>query len=165
MTVPQFIYALRWLVRDTFRQALSSGIVWLMLTVTVVCVLLCLSMSVEGGKTAGTRDAPYEWVLPAHDPEAKKIQRYPTDVEVYPEGVLSIGFGAFRIKFNRFDREIIRFVQLLLAGGVADTFGVLLTLIWTAGFLPTFLDPSVSSVLLSKPLPRWGLLVGKYIGV
>ena len=49
--------------------------------------------------------------------------------------------------------------------GVADTFGILLTLIWTAGFLPTFLDPSAAAVLLAKPVPRWSSLVGKYLGV
>ncbi len=36
---------------------------------------------------------------------------------------------------------------------------------WTAGFLPTFLEPSAASVLLAKPAPRWSLLAGKYLGV
>jgi hypothetical protein len=38
-------------------------------------------------------------------------------------------------------------------------------LIWTAAFLPTFLEPSAVSVLLAKPIPRWSLLAGKYVGV
>src|SRR5205807_9100204 len=50
-------------------------------------------------------------------------------------------------------------------GLVADTGGVLLALIWTAGFLPTFLDPGSASVLLAKPVPRWSLLAGKCLGV
>jgi ABC-type transport system involved in multi-copper enzyme maturation permease subunit len=41
----------------------------------------------------------------------------------------------------------------------------LLTLIWTAGFLPTFLEPGRVAVLLAKPAPRWVLLVGKFVGV
>ena len=61
--------------------------------------------------------------------------------------------------------EAIHFLQLLLAGGVADALGVLLALVWTAGFLPTFLEPSAATVLLSKPVPRWSILVGKYLGV
>ena len=41
-----------------------------------------------------------------------------------------------------------------LAGVVADTAGVLLALLWTAGFLPTFLEPAAVTVLLAKPAPR-----------
>ena len=48
---------------------------------------------------------------------------------------------------------------------MADTLGLLLTLIWTAGFLPGFLDGRSISVLLAKPAPRWLLLAGKYVGV
>src|SRR6185295_4846325 len=55
--------------------------------------------------------------------------------------------------------------QLVLAGGVADTLGLLLALIWTAGFLPGFLEGRSVSVLLAKPVPRWKLLAGKYVGV
>jgi len=53
----------------------------------------------------------------------------------------------------------------VLAGGVADTLGLLLALIWTAAFLPGLLEPAAISVLLAKPVPRWSLLTGKYLGV
>ena len=43
--------------------------------------------------------------------------------------------------------------------------GVLLILLWTSGFFPEFLQPSAASILLVKPIPRWALLVGKYLGV
>jgi ABC-type transport system involved in multi-copper enzyme maturation permease subunit len=76
-----------------------------------------------------------------------------------------MAFGAIRIPLGRDDRHTIHFLQLLLAGGVADTLGLLLALIWTAGFLPGFLDPRSVSVLLAKPAPRWMLLLGKYAGV
>ena len=59
----------------------------------------------------------------------------------------------------------MHFLELVLAAGVADTLGLLLTLVWTAGFLPGFLDPRAVAVLLAKPVPRWGLLLGKYVGV
>jgi hypothetical protein len=59
----------------------------------------------------------------------------------------------------------VHFLQLILAAGVADTLGLLLTLVWTAGFLPGFLDCRAVAVLLAKPVPRWGLLWGKYLGV
>ena len=41
---------------------------------------------------------------------------------------------------------------------MADTLGLMLALIWTAGFLPGFLDARSISVLLAKPAPRWVLI-------
>jgi ABC-type transport system involved in multi-copper enzyme maturation permease subunit len=61
--------------------------------------------------------------------------------------------------------DAVRFIQSLLALGVADAGGLLLILIWTAGFLPTFLEPGSASIMLAKPVPRWSLLLGKYLGV
>lgn len=52
-----------------------------------------------------------------------------------------------------------------MAFGVADVIGVFLLLVATAAFLPTFLDPSSASVLLSKPLGRSTLLFGRSLGV
>src|SRR5205823_12590294 len=82
-----------------------------------------------------------------------------------PTGELTLLFGAFRVPLARSRVEAVRFIELLLAGGLADTAGVLLALIWTAGFLPSFLDPATTSVLLAKPVPRWLLLTGKFFGV
>src|SRR5262249_12104731 len=48
---------------------------------------------------------------------------------------------------------------------IADTFGLLFVLVWTAALLPEFLEPASATVLLAKPVPRWGLLAGKFIGV
>jgi len=39
MNLSAAIYAIRWLVRDTFRQARASGITWVMLAVSGVCIL------------------------------------------------------------------------------------------------------------------------------
>ena len=65
----------------------------------------------------------------------------------------------------RYREDAVHFLQLVLVDFVAGTLGVGLALIWTAGFLPTFLEPSAATVLLAKPVPRWSLLAGKYLGV
>ena len=82
-----------------------------------------------------------------------------------PSGELTLLFRAIRVPLTRSRVESVRFVELVLAGGLADTAGVLLALIWTAGFLPSFLEPASTSVLLAKPAPRWLLLAGKFLGV
>lgn len=80
-------------------------------------------------------------------------------------GGLEIAFGSFRIGGQEGLPAAVRTLQVHLAGWVADVAGLLLALIWTAGFLPTFLEPAAASVLLAKPAPRWLLLAGKMFGV
>jgi hypothetical protein len=80
-------------------------------------------------------------------------------------GEATLLFGAVSVPPFRDGDAFVRFLQVILAKWVAGTAGLLLALIWTAGFLPGFLDPSAATVLLAKPTPRWLLLVGKVIGV
>jgi hypothetical protein len=164
MNFPPIFTVLRWLIRDTFAQARASGILWLMLTVSTICIVLCLSVGVSGGTTKFARGETREFVPPtdptAQDPTA--LERHGVEA---PRGEITLLFGAFRIPFNRYREENIHFLELLLAGGVADAAGILLVLVWTAGFLPGFLDGSRVAVLLAKPSPRWLLLLGKYVGV
>jgi ABC-type transport system involved in multi-copper enzyme maturation permease subunit len=164
MNLPALLFAIRWLIRDTHRQARAAGLLGAVLLVTAVCTLLCLSMGVQGDPSL-TPLRPWEdrhylprAEVPKHD--AKDLQ----GIDV-PRGEYTILFGAFRVPLSRTREEAVRFVQALLAGGVADTAGVLLALIWTAGFLPSFFDPHAASVLVAKPVPRWVLLVGKFLGV
>jgi hypothetical protein len=58
----------------------------------------------------------------------------------------------------------VRALEAFLAGWIADGLGLILALLWTAGFLPSFLDGDTASVLLAKPIPRWSLLLGKCLG-
>jgi len=156
MNLPAAVFAIRWLIRDTFRQALASGIFWVMAAVSGLCIAVCLSVSVVGGK-------PLEGdFLPSQDPEVAKASGSGVDVV---GGELTLGFGAFPIPLGRDAPQEIRFLELLFAGAVADTAGILMLLICTAGFLPGFLDPSAAMVLMAKPVPRWSLLTGKFLGV
>jgi ABC-type transport system involved in multi-copper enzyme maturation permease subunit len=80
-------------------------------------------------------------------------------------GKMSLGFGLFEFDVPKFREDAVRFFLVWLAGILADSAGVLLALLWTAGFLPSFLEPHAVTVLLAKPAPRWSLVVGKYLGV
>jgi ABC-2 family transporter protein len=163
MNLPTAILTTRLMVRDTFRQSLASKLFWVTAVATLVCVLLCLSISVHGGDALPTSPGEPKTRLPKR--EADKLppdKRQGVDVI---EGEVRILFGAVRVPLAHYREDAVRFIQILLAGGVADTLGVLLALIWTAGFLPTFLEPNAASVLMAKPVPRWGLLAGKYLGV
>ena len=168
------------LVRDTFRQARASGIFWMMLAVTAICVVLCLSVSLSGDVSLHDEN---ESVLFLPTPSSRAIEPSPpsatthrSPLEGSPElarregievvsGRMTLAFGAVSFPVSRERAEAVRLIELLLAWGLAGTAGLLLVLVWTAGFVPTFLEPSAASVLLAKPLARWQLLLGKYLGV
>ncbi|MCZ2343354.1 MAG: hypothetical protein LC104_16405 [Bacteroidales bacterium] len=164
MTLPELIRAVRWMVRDTFRQSLATKLFWVMLTVTAVCTLVCLSLDVHGDVTPVTElDLPL--VLPKAEADKLNPEKLKADGVRVISGEVTLGFGTVTVPLGRNREDAVRFVQVLLAGGVGDTAGVLLALLWTAGFLPIFLEPQSATVLLAKPTPRWAILLGKYLGV
>ena len=61
------------MIRDTFRQSLSSRLFWVLLGISVICIAFCASVSVEGGKRLPT------------EPGEQKEELPPTDVEVFCE--------------------------------------------------------------------------------
>jgi ABC-type transport system involved in multi-copper enzyme maturation permease subunit len=156
MNVSSGIYVLRWLIVDTFRQALASRIFWIMLTVSGVFILFCCTVQVSGG--IGERK-PDDTSLFTKDDK-------PLTNQAQAGTKFSFLFGAVTVDAGtRSQEEAVSFLQVMLATTVAGYLGFLLTLLWTAGFLPEFLQPSNAAVLFAKPAPRWLLLVGKYFGV
>jgi hypothetical protein len=153
-----------WLIRDTFRQSMAHGIGAVLLIISVVSIGVCLSLGVNGRSTLAQGDENPDF-LSRRDADATNVEKLNSSGVIVADGSLTLAFGAIRVPLARDTRSAIRFVELVLAGGVADTLGLLLTLIWTAGFLPSFLERRNICVLLAKPAPRWALLLGKYIGV
>jgi hypothetical protein len=154
-SLPPTPRALGWLVRDTFRQSLAGRVFWLLLGVGGLCVLLCLSVRIDGDR-------------PLHGPEDVALTaregRPLTGPNPRP-GMLSVAFGAVRVPLFRDGAAQVHFLHMLLAKWIAGLFGTLMVVVWTAGFLPEFLQPAAASVLLAKPVSRGGLLAGKYLGV
>lgn len=160
-SLPTAIHTVWWMVRDTFRQSLATRLFWVMAGLTALCVVFCFGVSVSGDDNR-----------PRHPDEIRdRMPKTEATPEVVAEGIpisggkMSLGFGLFQFEFAKNRSDAVRLIQLWLAGVLADTVGVLLALLWTAGFLPTFLEPHAVTVLLAKPAPRWSLLVGKYLGV
>jgi ABC-type transport system involved in multi-copper enzyme maturation permease subunit len=144
MSSSEIIYVWRWLIADTFRQARVNRLLWLMLGASAVVIFFCLSVSIERGETL----------------------RPPDDIELRPAtGNISLAFGAWKVPLFRDGNAAVHFLLLLLSEWVAGAGGTLFALVWTAGFMPDFLRPANAINLLSKPVPRWVLLLGKYLGV
>lgn len=144
MNSPTVIYACRWLIRDTIRQALANRVLWVMFGACTLVILFCLSISIEGGES----------LRPTGDLALDR-----------PHGHILLYFGAWRLPLFRDGQAMVHFILLALGEGGFGIIGTLLALVLTAGFVPEFLQSANATVLLSKPTPRWVLLVGKYLGV
>jgi ABC-2 family transporter protein len=161
MTLPAVLFVLRWLIRDTFRQSLANGVFWLMLSVTLIAVAVCLSISTPG---LPFDDGSTEYIPVSEARRMKPKELHQQGVTIVA-GEIRVGFGAIRVPWERVRENAVHYIQTVLLALIADSGGILLALVWTAGFLPSFLDPASASVLLAKPTPRWLLLIGKFLGV
>ncbi len=155
MNSPTAIRVVRCMIRDTVRQSLASRGFWLLLGLSGLCIFLCLSVSVEGATA----------VRPPGEIELFGADRQPFTGFNAGRGMISLGFGAVRVEQWRDPESSVRMLEVLLALLVGGAVGMLLLLLWASGFLPEFLRPRAASVLLTKPIPRWALLVGKFLGV
>jgi hypothetical protein len=168
MNLPAALLAIGWMVRDTLRQSLASRLFWVMLAVSAIVIVFCLGVRTSDRPRAPLSPGETSYVLPKNDPQAKKLGPEGMSnqgIETTGGDQISVGFGAFTIETPRGKSDSVRFLQVWLAGLAAGTAGIFLCIIWTAGFLPTFLDPNHATVLLAKPVPRWSLLLGKILGV
>lgn len=159
--VPTAIRTVRWMIRDTFRQSVATKLFWTMLGLTVLCTAFCLGVSVTGAEER----PPVPGELPLYVPKSEADEKVYREGIHVPGGEVSLGFGLFKFEVTKSRSDSVRLIQLWLAGVLADTAGVLLALLWTAGFLPGFLEPQAITVLLAKPAPRWVVLAGKFLGV
>ena len=88
------------LIRDTIRQSLASGVFWLMLAVTGLCILFCLSV--------GDRPA-----ADGTDAGAKVIWFNESDNAVREQSFL---FGAIHHRYSGPREEQVRKVHFFLGG-------------------------------------------------
>ena len=63
-----------WLVRDTFRQSLAHGILWVLLVTSVLSIGVCLSISADGRSTLYQGDEPPDFISRRH-PDANNAEK------------------------------------------------------------------------------------------
>ena len=163
MSPRETLRVLGWLVRDTFRQSIDSRVFWMMLGVSAVVIATCASVGVVGGAPL-YKTGDYADFLPRNDRDAAPKKMARDGVET-PSGELTLAFGALRMPVARDGPDAVRFIETVLSATLANTVGLLLALVWTAGFLPAFLAPASAAVLLSRPVSRRVLFLGKCLGV
>jgi ABC-type transport system involved in multi-copper enzyme maturation permease subunit len=78
---------------------------------------------------------------------------------------MTILFGALDVDMHRQSvADVIYAIQDTLANVVAGWVGILIAIIATAGFIPNMLQKGTLDLTLSRPVPRWRILLYKYLG-
>ncbi|HNQ23369.1 MAG TPA: ABC transporter permease subunit [Phycisphaerae bacterium] len=128
------------LIADSFREALDRKIFWVMLCISILVAAAMFCVSFEG-----TADGSIE--------------------------ELNVFFGAYRVRLSEaapgtvIPREtIIGGVVYLVMDHVLGGIGILLALIATGSFFPSFLERGAIDLALSKSLSRPLLFLAKYLG-
>ena len=122
------------LIVDSFRESLDRKIFWVMLLISLLVAAAMFCFSFEPNR-------------------------------------INILFGTWTIESDLFTiGGAIRtdLIASLIVEWIADivlgSIGIFLALIATAGFFPAMMERGGIEVVLSKPMPRWKLVLGKYIG-
>lgn len=87
-----------------------------------------------------------------------------------PDGI-DVLFGMWKIDASQFgDAGVLRtdVIAAVIVDGIMDTalgsVGMILSIIATAGFLPHLLEKGSIEIVVSKPIARWKLFLGRYLG-
>ncbi len=122
------------LIADSFRESLDRKIFWVMLVITLVVAAAMFCIGFEPGR-------------------------------------IDILFGSWSIatdKFTLAGKVRPDFLASVATEWIMDNvlgfIAIVLALIATAGFMPSLMERGVIEVVLSKPLPRWKVFLGKYLG-
>jgi|CXWL01.1.fsa_nt_gi ABC-type transport system involved in multi-copper enzyme maturation permease subunit len=122
------------LIVDSFRESLDRKIFWVMLLISLVVAAAMFCFSFEPNR-------------------------------------INILFGTWTIESKIFTYgNALRtdFIASIIVEWITDivlgSIGIFLALIATAGFFPAMMERGGIEVLLSKPMPRWKLVLGKYVG-
>ena len=133
MKQPNPLTITTWLVRDTFRQSLASGIGWLLFGLSTVCILVCLSVRISAPLSLAPPGERPDF-LPRFDSDAHDAHKLKQSGTVVADGAVTLAFGGVSTPVARDARSAVHFLQLILAAGVADTLGLLLTLVMDRRF-------------------------------
>ncbi len=122
------------LIVDSFRESLDRKIFWVMLVISLAVAAAMFGFSFEPNRINVLFGT---WTIES-------------DMFTYGNA----------IRTDRLASLIVEWITDIVLGSV----GIFLALIATAGFFPAMMERGGIEVLLSKPLPRWKLILGKYLG-
>jgi len=122
------------LIVDCFRQSRDRKIFWVMLIMSIIVAGAMACVGFEPGKVT---------IL---------FGMWEIDTQWLTAG------GGLR------EDLIAGIIVDILMDTILGQVGIILVIIATAGFLPTWMDRGSIDVVISKPMSRWGHFLGRYLG-
>jgi ABC-type transport system involved in multi-copper enzyme maturation permease subunit len=132
------------LIADSFREARDTKIFWVMTAISLVVVAAMFCVGIYPDRVDILFGA---WQI--------NTDRFAASAGVDPGTLAALG-----VRTDLVAGLAVDFILELVLGFI----GMILAIIATAGFLPNMLARGTIDVLLSKPLPRWRLFLGRYLG-
>lgn len=126
------------LIVDSFRESRDRKIFWVMAAISLLIALTMFCISFKPGRIE---------VLFG-------MWEFKTDL------FTDVVDGKAVVRTEQIATLVIHYIMELTIGWG----GVALALIATAGFFPAFIDRGSIDVVLSKPISRWRVFLGKYLG-
>src|SRR5262249_39275891 len=118
--LPEALFVIWCMIRDTFRQSLASRSFWLTVALIGLCIALCLSVRLKGF-TATTPPGEIERVTPTGEPFIGQTKE---------RGQMEVAFGLLQVEMPRDANDMASHLHELLAIYLGGMIGMLLLLLW-----------------------------------
>lgn len=163
MTGPQFIQIMKRLTSESLRHAVASHLFPLLLFYSALIITLASTVKFSNIPEASS----YEIAQRAPIEEAARIGAEELEKSGIPliKGEIRLLFGAVKVPWIKFRESAVRYFESMLVFLTSDAAGVLFALIWTAGFIPEFLQGFWWSMFKLRPLSTGFMLLAKTLSV
>jgi ABC-type transport system involved in multi-copper enzyme maturation permease subunit len=145
-------------LKDSFREALASRVLWILIFVTSVVLALLAPLGIK------------EQALSADVPEASESEESADDERPNPKERTGIAFSylgwstdpqpATRAQTT----QLIEFIVAKIIDYFVGTLGVFVAILVTSPIIPQIFEPGAIDLLLSKPVSRSLLFLTKFFG-
>lgn len=163
MDFPQFIQVFKSLVGESFRHAIASRLLPIIIGYALLILMLAATIHFHNIPSSNGMDtierAPLE--------EVQRLGREAAEKSGIPiiQGEIRLLFGAIRIPWGNFRENAVRYLESLLVFFSSDAIGLIFAIIWTGAFIPEFFQGFWWSMFRIRPVPLGLLLCAKVASV
>jgi len=163
MTGSQFLQIMKCFTGESLRQAVASYLFPLLLFYSAMIISLAATVRFSNIPEASS----YEIAQRAPVEEAARVGKDELEKSGIPliQGEIRLLFGAVKIPWVKFRENAVRYFESMLVFFTSDAVGLIFALIWTAGFIPEFLQGFWWNMLRLRPLSTGFMLLGKTFSI
>lgn len=155
------------ILKDSFREALASRVLWILLIVITGTLVLTAPLGLREGPPPPEAAPPTPTAGTTPDADAKPADGDPARSEQKALYMTYLGFDCPWKPFPISREQATPVLKMLLAGIMnffVGTLGVLAAILVTSSIIPQAYEPGAIDLLLSKPVSRSLLFLTKFAG-